>query len=205
MQLLTHKARTDKQRLCDFKHLSRWSEAGGLTVFLPHPLSLAPVGPLPTTGVLAKGFGHYFLARPVVAYCTETLKTRDISAPSLSQCGLFRPLAGPTANSRQNPSSPILRPSLHQWLGELKDRQSSQPLVLSRPPCRRSAPLTGPIAAWSSSASPCQYRDGATSIACIHVDSNGQSHLKDLPQQLSQPSGLADPLHRGVQLSLSAG
>ena len=81
MQLLTHKARTDKQRLCDVKHLSHWSEARGLTVFLPHPLSLAPVGRLPTTGVLAKGFGHSLLARPVVGYCTETLKkTRGISA-----------------------------------------------------------------------------------------------------------------------------
>ena len=43
-------------------------------MFLPHPLSLAPVGRLPTTGVLAKGFGHSLLARPVVSYCIETLK-----------------------------------------------------------------------------------------------------------------------------------
>ena len=49
-------------------------------MFLPHPLSLAPVGRLPTTGVLAKGFGHSLLARPVVSYCIETLKTRGISA-----------------------------------------------------------------------------------------------------------------------------
>ena len=49
-------------------------------MFLPHPLSLAPVGRLPTTGVLAKGFGHSLLARPVVGYCTETLRTQGISA-----------------------------------------------------------------------------------------------------------------------------
>ena len=54
-------------------------------MFLHHPLSLAPVGRLPTTGVLAKGFGHSLLARPVVSYCIETLKTRGISAVQASQ------------------------------------------------------------------------------------------------------------------------
>ena len=84
MQLRTHKAGTDKQRLCDVQHLSHWSEAVGLTAFLPHPLSLAPVGRRPT-GVLAKGFGHSLLARPVVGYCKETLKTRGVSAETHKQ------------------------------------------------------------------------------------------------------------------------